>query len=100
MRYVLIASFALFASVGRAEDVSWTFGKPTPKPDRVVIASAKPVVAPEVAPARAVTFRNGDNFDPDHQCNRCGRTQTVISGWLPNGQHTHTCRACNYTWRH
>jgi hypothetical protein len=95
MRYVLIASFALFASVGRAEDVSWTFGKPTPR----LSINAAPS-APEVARPKGVTFRNGDNFDPDHQCDRCGRTQTVISGWLPNGQHTHTCRACNYTWRH
>lgn len=76
-----------------------------PPPEFVVVNKMPPTftvtnrIAPEVARPKGVTFQR-DNFDPDHQCNRCGRSQFVISGWLPNGQHTHTCRSCNYTWRH
>lgn len=52
--------------------------------------------APVVAAKKA--FR-GDNFHAGHQCPECGRTQYVISGWLPNGQHRHVCSA-GHSWIH
>ncbi len=39
-------------------------------------------------------------FDPDHRCNRCGRTQYVVAGWNRDGTHNHVCPACGNSWRH
>jgi hypothetical protein len=58
-----------------------------------------PPVAPEVAPARARTFQR-ERYNPSHRCENCGRSQFVISGWVGNGQHRHTCSACGLSWVH
>lgn len=79
--------------------VRYVGDKPVTVKELVPIVVSDPVV--QSVPARSVpatTFRNGD-FDPDHQCNRCGRSQYVISGWLPNGKHRHTC-SCGNSWYH
>jgi hypothetical protein len=56
------------------------------------------VRAPEVVPAPR-PFR-GAVRDPDHTCDRCGRSQFVVAGPGPvPGTHTHRC-ACGHSWFH
>lgn len=46
------------------------------------------------------TFRGGVQFDGDHTCDQCGRSQYVVERLLPNGRHTHRCAACGHSWFH
>jgi hypothetical protein len=59
----------------------------------------QPAPRPEVAYPQGGTFRGG-NYDPDHQCDRCGTTQVVIAGWNGDGTHNHECPRCGNRWRH
>ena len=45
-------------------------------------------------------FRAGEEYDSDHWCNRCGAEQLVVSGWNPDGTHSHVCSRCSHSWRH
>jgi hypothetical protein len=77
-------------------------------PDPPPVRTAAPVVIvrpSEVRPvplpgARPVQQRGGLQHDPDHQCDRCGASQYVISGRGPGGTHTHTCGRCGTVWYH
>jgi hypothetical protein len=54
--------------------------------------------APGVAAPQ--TFR-GSAHDADHNCDRCGAAQYVVSGRGPvPGSHTHTCARCGHSWWH
>ena len=60
----------------------------------------QPAPRREVAqPARA-TFRGGEPYDPDHQCDRCGTSQFAIERFNGDGTHSHVCRRCGHSWRH
>lgn len=55
--------------------------------------------APEVARAKAATFRNGD-WHTGHDCPSCGRQQLVIYAGGKYGPHTHRCPVDGTVWRH
>lgn len=84
--------------------VRYVDGKPVAVKETVAVVVSEPDPAPVVVKAvpavtAVKTFRNGE-YDPDHQCNRCGRSQYRIAGWLPSGQHRHVCSACGHNWIH
>lgn len=66
----------------------------------IAIAKAKRdrthIAAVEVA---AKTFRTG-SYHAGHQCPSCNRSQFIISGWNPDGTHSHICSSCGEKWRH
>lgn len=55
--------------------------------------------APGVAAPRPFR-RTSAGHDPDHQCDRCGASQYVVSGFNADGTHNHRCPACGNVWRH
>lgn len=60
-----------------------------------------PNVAGRGVPAPTFPGRAGLQYDPDHNCDRCGSAQYVWSGSGPvPGSHTHTCSRCGHTWYH
>jgi hypothetical protein len=73
-------------------------GKVVTPEEHAAIVRAGVVPAPGVAAPRPFRRQPG-GYDPDHDCDRCGASQFVVSGSAPGG-HTHTCGRCGNVWWH
>jgi hypothetical protein len=51
-------------------------------------------------PSVTVVAGIGQSYDPDHQCNNCGRPQNVVDRFNPDGTHSHKCSTCGNVWKH
>ncbi len=68
------------------------FGKylgPVKSPAKSPVPKAQPVAVPK---AEAI-------LDPDHTCDNCGATQTVVNQQA-GGMHSHKCAECGLEWWH